>query len=864
MKTLLRSASVALLAIAVCAPSAGAETVKCQQAIAKGSSAFLQARVKALQKCNEAIVKNGTGTCPDSKASASITKAEGKLESTIGKACGGADKACGGDTTGEDLPVSVGWPGTCPDFENGHVCLDINIQNCGDIADCLECIAGAASDQAMTLYYGDLNLPSSSNKALNKCQKTIGKATSSFLNSKSKALQKCWDAVLKGNATAPCPAPGDGKAAAAIAKAETKKISAICKACGGADKACDATVVAVSAPPVVGSGGSDDLTPAAIGFAAQCPSVTVPGGSSCGQTITTLADLVECVDCVTEFKADCVDALQVPQSAAYPTECNACTEPPASGPCPTQLTFTADGPHVDLDSGFTGLAHDAHVPTNGRLTLNVSGCAGVSQPTCGQCNVSGPLDNPGGPAFANHRCRDGSWVQCSSDSDCTNAKECLNGTDNGAVCSSDPECAGSSCVGGTNANAICTDPSQCPGGTCTPATCVNAGLVGPCIFFFGSPLPLVAGGVSTCIVNEIVGAVGGTINLDDGTSTNNVPLASKVFPVGDEQGPCPHCNSGTCENGPRTNQACTITGHSDFFGDVSLDCPPNPGSLAGTLSINLNIATGTQSKTVTASNPQCRQTGYTGLKCLCDTCNNVGQDGCSTNADCPVSGGGPGICGGKRCIGGTQAGEPCATCIGGTNHGANCSNNSVCPGGTCSNPKHVCAGGANNLNPCSVNSECPGGTCAECEGGGACNRPGEATQPNSCLDDTSTPGLDCVDIGNNQGECAVGPQDQVCSLQIYHTCGIDADCQPGSLSCPNCLPGQTCISRKRPCFTDNGVIGNSVKVAGSPDIPCGGISKPTVGTFFCVAPVGASAVNAAGGLPALGRVRIPGIVDINP
>jgi hypothetical protein len=45
-----------------------------------------------------------------------------------------------------------------------------------------------------------------------------------------------------------------------------------------------------------------------------------------------------------------------------------------------------------------------------------------------------------------------------------------------------------------------------------------------------------------------------------------------------------------------------------------------------------------------------------------------------------------------------------------------------------------------------------------------------------------------------------------------------------------------------------------VKVSGTPDTVCGGIAKPTVGTFFCVAPVSASAVNAAGGLPALGRV----------
>ncbi len=835
MKTLMRSASLALLAIAVCAPRAGADPIKCQQAIAKGSSAFLQARVKALQKCNDGIVKVGSGSCPDSKASASITKAQDKLLATIGKACGGADKTCGGDNT-DDTLASIGWPSVCPNFEKGT--CENPITDCSGIATCVECIAGAASDQAMTLYYGSLALPSS-DKTINKCQKTIGKAASSFLNSQSKALQKCWDAVIKGTFPGPCPDPGDGKAHAAIDKAENKMKSAICKACGGPDKTCD---------------GTGDLTPAQIGFPSDCSSVTIPGGASCSGAITDLNSLEDCVDCVTKFKARCVDAAQVPDHLTYPTECNACTLPAATGPCPTQLTFTADGEKVDLDSGFTGLAHHAHVPSNGRITLSVTGCAGANQPTCGQCNVTGPLDNPGGTAFQNHRCRDASWVQCTSTSDCTAAKQCVNGTNNGGICTSGSDCPGTgTCSGGPNDSGPCLDASACPSGACTNIpTCTNAGFSGPCIFFFGSPLPLVAGGVPTCVVNEISGAVSGTINLNDGSSINNVPLSSKVFPVGTQIAPCPQCNGGLCQDGPRGGQTCSITGHSDFFGDVSLDCPPNPGSLAGNLIINLNISTGTQTKTVEAGNANCRQTGYTSLKCLCDTCNDLGAEGCSTNADCGISGGGPGICGGKRCIGGTEAGQPCATCIGGTNHGANCSNDSMCPGGSCANPR-ICNGGTNDGASCNNNSACPGGgVCAECAGGGSCNRPGEATQPNSCLDDTATA---AVEACTPQGECQVGPVEQVCSEQTYLSCTSVADCP---------LPGQACISRNRPCYPDNGVIGNTVTVSGTPDAPCGGISKPTVGTFFCVAPVGATAVNAAGGLPGLGRVRIPGVVDINP
>src|SRR5512138_1807387 len=123
MKTLSRSAALALLALAVCVSPAGATTVKCQRAIAKGTSQFVQAKVKALSKCNGAAVKAGTvPACPDSKASTSIQKATDKLKATIDKGCGGSDKVCNGDKVDEDTPLSLGWPDQCPNY-NGRQCL---------------------------------------------------------------------------------------------------------------------------------------------------------------------------------------------------------------------------------------------------------------------------------------------------------------------------------------------------------------------------------------------------------------------------------------------------------------------------------------------------------------------------------------------------------------------------------------------------------------------------------------------------------------------------------------------------------------------------------------------------------------------
>lgn len=310
-------AAVVASAIALTLPSyARADAVKCKAAIIKANAAFVQAKAKALAKCEDAIVKGKlpAGDChADPKAAPAIAKAAGKLQSAIAKACGGKDKTCG--TPDDDALGDIGWSIACPNFENG-TCTGV-VASCADIASCLACIGEAATDRAVGIAY-DALVPSDpkAQKDLNKCQAAIGKASTAFLTAKSKALAKCWGAVNGNKATNPCPDPGDGKATSAIAKAETKKRATICKACGGVDKLCN---------------GVGDQTPASIGFPAQCPAVTIPGGASCGGSIATLADLVDCVDCVDEYAVDCTDRSAVPQLVSpYPAECN-----PVVGPTPT-------------------------------------------------------------------------------------------------------------------------------------------------------------------------------------------------------------------------------------------------------------------------------------------------------------------------------------------------------------------------------------------------------------------------------------------------------------------------------------------------------------------------------------------------
>jgi hypothetical protein len=194
---------------------------------------------------------------------------------------------------------------------------------------------------------------------------------------------------------------------------------------------------------------------------------------------------------------------------------------------------------------------------------------------------------------------------------------------------------------------------------------------------------------------------------------------------------------------------------------------------------------------------------------MCDTCNNLAQEPCSSNTDCPDPAGpiGP-ICGGRRCINGTNAGAPCTT-----------------------------------------NTQCPGT-------GGTCNVPGASTASNQCSDDTNTPTLDCTDDGDGEGTCDLGPVDNNCTAASGHPqrgCLGDGDCG-GAVG--------SCSSFNRKCFLTGGFaaeVGTNTLVAvGQADTPVQDIANPRLGAVFCVGPTGSSSINGVAGLPGPARVTIRG------
>jgi hypothetical protein len=424
--------------------------------------------------------------------------------------------------------------------------------------------------------------------------------------------------------------------------------------------------------------------------------------------------------------------------ASGPTQTPTETGPTAtpSGGCPDFVEFTADSqnPATKLDPGWTGIAHDAGVISDSKVTVAVTSCQNASPP-CGRCSLTGPVANQGG--LNNQRCSNDLSTTCTSNGDCS-------------------------------------------GGTCK--------------FYLGSLLPLSSGGVSTCVVNEVVGSISGTGNVETGQGTSTINLTSRVFLESDTAAPCPKCEGdttandgvrgGTCSKGARMGMPCDVNGTSTVpsFGSTSLDCPFSGASIAD-LPITLALTTGTASQTLSADSPDC--TADPTRKCRCDTCTTVQAQPCSKNSDCPSGAN----CGGKRCL-------PPSTNVGA---------------------------------PCTAQSDCTNGVCAGL---------GNPTQPNACLDKVCTNGV-----------CDAGPFDTQCSIESFRGCLANSECPAA---------GDFCTTKTRPCFDNGMVGDTLTAQGQADPPDENGESDPTLGAVFCIAPTSKSSVNATAGLPGPGRVILQG------
>jgi hypothetical protein len=583
-------------------------------------------------------------------------------------------------------------------------------------------------------------------------------------------------------------------------------------------------VVTATTTPVLTATATATPVLTATRTATPVPTVT-PTPIPTGTVTPTPASTPFCGDGIVNGTEQCDTAAPQPQCPNSGGALQSC----ALGcicPCPGTVAFSGDAaaPESILDTGFTGIAHRAPIITNGDVTIDLN-CSATSRP-CGTCPVAGPIVNAdaGNGKLDNHRCSSDPSLKCAADATCSAAaNKCSGGTNDGATCAvttcgAPGTCTAGTCVGGANAGQGC-----CNGGFCRPT--------GTCGFYFGSALPLAAGGVSTCVVNQFNGAISGTANVESGDASTTAFLTARVYNGIAVDNPCPRCSdagpindtvtTGTCDGGPRQGFACDANGevpNRSDFGRTSLDCPPNPAGIIATLPIDLSSKTSTVVKTLSAASPNCGNAA--GNKCLCDTCNNAAAQVCDDNSDCPDPPGavyGP-ICGGRRCVAGTNVGAACAN-----------------------------------------NTECPGAATA-------CGKVGEPTKPSGCSDNTTDFGFpnnhfDCAEGATpGVGECQAGPNDANCTVASGHAqrgCLGDDECGGAAGSCASAP--RKCFLTGGGTFTANGDRGSDTLTAiGMADPPLNDVSHPTLGAVFCVGPTGSSSINNVAGLPGPSRITIKG------
>ena len=358
--------------------------VKCRAAVVKGSAALTQTIAKILQKCEQSVHAGKlTGPCPDGKSATAIDGAQQKLKDAIDKVCA--------TSTGEFAF------GRCPNETgaDGLNCGGILIQSKDGIADCLGCLAEHnATELIHRVVYGSFVAPA--NKAVGKCQATIGKATLAFYGAASKALAGCQATLLKGK-VASCP---DAKASAAVTAAEDKKKAAIAKACCGDDGVCGGATCDASAPapgaacetnadcgrcaggPTPGApcssnatcdpgtcvgttghcNGSDDLNAITeIGVPTPiCPGITTAGGSL-GASGVTGNTVIGCVDRHADYRSQCQDAVGASfvNGGALPAICvdppTECTPTASTHTATVVLSTNVDLAGVSVNLGYKGV-----------------------------------------------------------------------------------------------------------------------------------------------------------------------------------------------------------------------------------------------------------------------------------------------------------------------------------------------------------------------------------------------------------------------------------------------------------------------------------------------------------------------------
>jgi cysteine-rich repeat protein len=356
-----------------------------------------------------------------------------------------------------------------------------------------------------------------------------------------------------------------------------------------------------------------------------CDDGNTAGGDGCSATCTCGPGSGEVGPCGTQ-DASCPNKTELVLLAG--TTGAACVN---NGDCEIGTCSTGLGRCLtksELDTGWTGIAHDADIVDNVTTLANIL-CPGPA-PTCGECGVIG-ID----PAPGNCRCAN----------------------DNRKICD----------------QPFAVDANDCGGDICN--------------CYFGVPLPLSSGNTPACVVNRFRQNVTGTVNVDTGEGETAVRLASVVFLGISVLEPCPSCGGkctapaanvglpcavdldcdsslgdgsgacgnydpipedgvrqGTCRSGQNHGQTCDAGPRHESFpapggGAHSLDCFPDTGKNVSGTGLKIDLDQGTSTKTLSVG-ITCGYPPIVVEQCHCGNCSGSATTPCHLDSECAAIGAG--------------------------------------------------------------------------------------------------------------------------------------------------------------------------------------------------------------------------------
>jgi hypothetical protein len=260
---------------------------------------------------------------------------------------------------------------------------------------------------------------------------------------------------------------------------------------------------------------------------------------------------------------------------------------------------------------------------------------------------------------------------------------------------------------------------SCAGTACTLGPTSTAGAGFECSNTgckFGLVLPVVNGGLSTCVLNTFKQPVTGTLtNVATGAVTLDVLLNSHTILTGDMDQPCPLCRAGAggtgaacvgtpaapcngfCDRGANRTLACTSRNSQG----LTNDCPP-PNAIVG----SQRCYGGTGDNNVCTSNSTCG--GGICSQFVGDLENDLNPLTTGVTTKSAADGV---FCPGQDGPGAFLTGNICDS-TSGANYGNICLGDGACAGGQCAS--NICLLGTNDGRECTFPSDCPGGgTCSK-------------------------------------------------------------------------------------------------------------------------------------------------------